>query len=316
LRTDFLIACVMMVLVSCVFYKRNIVLTNTVLIVLGIIISQIGFRGQGAAETNFLTFDQPWLYSGIPLISILAGLFGIPEIVKSLKWTVPESFTNIAAESKSPRFSLASSLRGGLIGICCGLLPGIGTIISSSVAHTVESKIHKQNTPYDALCRLTSAESANNSSLVIVLVPLLAIGLALIPSEMFLYSILQVKNWYPGEETYSLLGLNIYQLLIASLTITGIVSFFMCYSLVLLTNRWLYNNLKLLNFIALSVMTFGIIYAGSLEMNIIFFLGCFAILSIVGVWFIEISFVPLIAGYFLGSPLIDGLVVLHQLYIV
>ena len=61
-------------------------------------------------------------------------------------------------------------------------------------------------------------------------------------------------------------------------------------------------------------MTAAVIYAGGLVEAKTFFLISFAVLSIVGVIFKKVDFIPLVAGYFIGDIFIDTIVILQFLY--
>jgi hypothetical protein len=58
----------------------------------------------------------------------------------------------------------------------------------------------------------------------------------------------------------------------------------------------------------------AIFYAGSLVEARLFFIASFVILACIGLLFLKVDFIPLIAGYFLGDVLIDSVVILRQLY--
>ncbi len=314
MRTDFLFAIIVIIFAAAIFYKKNSFIVNTLLLVCGVVVSQIGLRMQGGTEQNFLTFDQPWLYAGIPMISLLGGLVAVPMIVNGARWSLEETTVLLENTQTSPKFNLLSSIRGGIIGLFCGLIPAIGTQISSGVAWALERKFYTTDKPYDFMSRLTSAESANNSSQITVLVPLLVIGLAIVPSEMILLDLIEMKFWYPGQETWSLYGIEFYQWLGICLATSAAVCFLVCYTFISVMHIWLKNNLVLLNRIALVIISSAIFYAGSLVEARLFFIASFIILACIGLLFLKVDFIPLIAGYFLGDVLIDSVVILRQLY--
>lgn len=314
MRTDFLFTVIVIIFAAAVFYKKNSATVNTILLICGVVVSQIGLRMQGGTEQNFLTFDQPWLYAGIPMISLLGGLVAVPMIVNGARWSLEETSTSLQNTQVSPKFNLFSSIRGGIIGLFCGLIPAIGTQISSGVAWALERRFYSTDKPYDFMSRLTSAESANNSSQITVLVPLLVIGLAIVPSEMILLDLIEMKFWYPGQETWSLYGIEFYQWLGICLAFSAAVCFLVCYTFISVIHIWLKNNLVLLNRIALVIISLAIFYAGSLVEARLFFIASFVILACIGLLFLKVDFIPLIAGYFLGDVLIDSVAILRQLY--
>ena len=164
------------------------------------------------------------------------------------------------------------------------------------------------------MARLTSAESANNGSQITVLVPLLVLGIAIVPSEMILLSVIKTKSWMPGESVWALGGLDFYQWLILGLVSSSIICYTVCYTFIKLISRWLGRNLNLINKICVLIMAAAVFYAGWLIEARTFFISTFVIFSLVGVYFKRIDFIPLVAGYFIGGILIETIEILTFLY--
>jgi TctA family transporter len=209
------------------------------LVSIGIILSQIGLRSQGSAEREFLTFGQPFMYGGIPMISVLGGLIAIPLIMQYMNWQEEISYTYKSKEKKDINFPVWSSIRGGLIGLFTGLLPAIGTQIGSNLAWRIEKIFYSKNNDKSVLSRLTSAESANNGSQITVLVPLLILGIAIVPSEMILLSIIDTKSWIPGQSSWTLLGFGFYPWLMITLIMSSFICYLVCSVFVNLISKWL-----------------------------------------------------------------------------
>jgi len=315
MRTDFIFGITLVIILFCLLYKSNKKIVNAILILLGIIISQVGLRNQGAAEREFLTFGQPWLYGGIPMISVLAGLIAVPLVIRYITWKENNDVIGISKVTETaPRFPFASVLRGGILGLFTGLLPAIGTQIGSNLAWYVEKKLKPSNSNQHVMARLVAAETANNGSQITVLVPLLIIGIAIVPSEMLLLSILETKFWMPGQNTFDILGLNFYQLIILSLITASIVSYLSCYTFLSLIYRFLKNNLILLNRLTLIIMTVAVVYSGSLVEARMFFLATFMAFAGLAIWLKNVDFIPFVAGYFIGDIFIDSWVILSYIY--
>lgn len=315
MRTDFIFLIACLIVLFCLTYKKNSKATNITLTMCGIIMSQVGYHGEGSAAREFLTFGQPFLYAGIPFIAVLAGLIAVPLIIahhRDLKVKISEcSMPKQQVDNKLPIFSI---LRGTGLGLVAGLLPVIGTQISSYLAWYSEKKFYAGNNNNSVLQRLTAAESANNSSAIAVMIPLLMLGIAIIPSEMILLSVIQIKSWMPGQEYMMIGNFGFYQYLTLAVMGGAGISYLLCYSFLNLVHRWISKNINILNLVALVVLTLSVLYVGSLVEARLFFISCFLILSCVALIFKKTDFIPLVAGYFVGDLLVNSAMVMNFLY--
>jgi putative tricarboxylic transport membrane protein len=315
MRTDTLTAILLVILIFAIFYKKNKQWVNLLLAVLGVGVSQIGLVSPGGEETNFFTFGLTWLYGGVPMISVIGGLISMPLIVEYIRWNKLEDAIDIkTGPEPEVRFPFFSVLRGSILGLFTGLVPAVGTQIGSNLAWAVEKKFKPANTIEDTIARLTSAESANNGSQITVLVPLLVIGLAIVPSEMILLGILELKGWVPGESTWAMASFGFYAWLMFSLIASAFISFLICYTFVGVISPILRKNLTLLNKFCIIIMTAAVFYSGSLIESRLFFLSTFAFFSFIAIYFKNISFIPLVVGYFVGDALVDNIEILLYLW--
>lgn len=315
MRTDFTFGVTVVIIAFCTLYKSNPRWMNSLLVAAGVVISQVGMRSTGSSEREFLTFGQPFLYGGIPMIAVLAGLIAVPLIVQYMGWRDPVE--NVHMNDKiepSVRYPIFSTLRGSVLGLFTGLLPAIGTQIGSNLAWFIEKKFYPKDDHRSVLARLTAAESANNGSQISVLIPLLVIGIAIVPSEMILLSILETKFWMPGKETWKVVGLNFYEWFIITLVSCSIFCYLTCYTFLSWINPWLKKNLDLLNKACILLLSIAVLYSGSLVEARVFFLMSFAVFSAIALAFRRVDFIPLVAGYFIGDIFIDSIVILQFLY--
>ena len=314
LRTDFTMLIMLIIILFCIFYKSNSKIMNLFLVSGGVIISQIGLRNQSAGEREFLTFDQPFMYGGIPMIAVLGGLLAIPLINKYIVWKEKTTNIDLNVTETKIKFPFWSSIRGGILGLFTGLLPAIGTAIGSNLAWRVERIFFPKDDPTSVISRLTSAESANNGSQITVLVPLLILGIAIVPSEMILLSVIETKSWMPGESTWMLMNLNFYEWLMVSLITSSIICYLVCYTFIKIISNWIGKHLNLINKLCILIMAVAVFYAGYLVEARTFFMSCFIIFSLIGILFKKIDFIPLVAGYFIGDILIDTILILSFIY--
>ena len=172
---------------------------------IGLLLAVIG-TDPIAGNTRF-TLDLPNLYSGIDLVAVAMGLFGVSEILYTLEQSgrsrgkIGEigrlSFTR--EDWKRSRGPIA---RGSLLGFPIGVLPGGGGVLSSIVSYGVEKKVSKRPHEFGrgAIEGVAGPETANNASSVSAFIPLLTLGL---PSNAVLALILGAlmsQNITPGPE--------------------------------------------------------------------------------------------------------------------
>lgn len=319
MRTDFIFVVCLLILLFCLVLRKNHMLINFLLIIIGIFVSQIGLHGVGAAEREFLTFGQPFMYAGIPMIAMLGGLIAVPLIVQNMNWQATPAKQNFNNKNKRQvahltNFPLWSSLRGSVLGFLSGLIPVIGTQIGSYLAWYAEGKLKPRNQHNDTMSRLTAAESANNSGGIAVLIPLLILGIAIVPSEMILLGVLKTKYWQPGLESLTIAGAGFVPLLVVSLVACSIFCYLICYSFLHLINNWLRSNLRFINIAAILMLSIMVFYAGSLVEARSFFIACFVALSTVALVLKQIDFKPMVVGYFLGDLTINSAVILTFIY--
>lgn len=180
----------LLVFLVLLFYQKQNIFINLLQIVLGIF---LGLLGSNTIQSFSITFGQSWLLPGLNDMLVIFIMFVLPNIVQY--WNASKSFlpisllsplkTGIGILSKYQK----SMMRGSVIGGVSGLIPGIGTSISSQLSYFVESKFSKSIT-----ARIISAESANNSAVLTSLIPLLLFGLPILASEALILDLLSFKG--------------------------------------------------------------------------------------------------------------------------
>jgi len=167
------------VLVSITSKQKVLALTFAIT---GLIIGHIGYD---VLRQEYFLSTANFLPSGIPFLPVFIGFLMLPEIFSYARRTLPVPVINLNDFGFRTRLQnllkfppVLSSLRGSLIGAIMGLVPMVGTSISSMVAAVVEKKINNNNQKI-----VISAEAANNSASITVLIPLIFLVLPIIPSE-------------------------------------------------------------------------------------------------------------------------------------
>ena len=152
---------------------------------IGAFVGLIGIDPQSGGPR--LTFGTLYLQDGVPIIMMIAGLFGIPELVSGFKWgqNRPAPINNYFAQLfdgfKTTLRLWRDSFRGGWIGFIAGLLPGVGPV-GDMLAYGATVKAH----PNDKFGvgnpkGLAGCEGANNAQKAGSLIPTVLFGIPASP---------------------------------------------------------------------------------------------------------------------------------------
>jgi putative tricarboxylic transport membrane protein len=143
---------------------------------------------------------------GIDFIPVAIGLFGIAEIIRIMvEPYVPPSLTSVRMRELYPnreeaRRSVMPILRGSLVGCLTGMLPGSSAALASFIAYSVERSVSPQKEKFGTgmIEGVAAPESANNSAVIMALIPLLCLGIPFSPVSAVLLAGLQMHNVTPG----------------------------------------------------------------------------------------------------------------------
>jgi putative tricarboxylic transport membrane protein len=171
--------------------------------VLGLMIALVGVDPM--TGTPRLNFGMPSLYQGIDFIPVAIGVFGIAEVLASLERSdkVEPIKTRLkdmwltAEDWATCRFSI---LRGGVIGLFVGIMPGAGASVASLLSYLAERKFSKnpEKFGHGAIDGLAAAESANNAASHGALIPMLSLGIPGNASSAVLLAALILHGIKPG----------------------------------------------------------------------------------------------------------------------
>ena len=170
---------------------------------LGLLLGTVG-PSPAAAEYRY-TFGQVYLMSGLSLVIVALGFFGVPEAVAMLA----------RGGAIARRVSLGGGwldgvrdvlrhwtlvVRGALIGTVAGLLPAVGANASTWVAygHAVSTSRDKPRFGRGDIRGVIAPESANNSTVAADLVPTLLFSVPGGPAAAVLLGALFAHGYYPG----------------------------------------------------------------------------------------------------------------------
>ncbi|MEW6231047.1 MAG: tripartite tricarboxylate transporter permease [Chloroflexota bacterium] len=176
-----------------------------VAVALGLFLSTVGIDITLGFQR--FTFGNPNLLGGISFIPAMIGLFGVSEVLRIVlrgqmhlayaKLEKGASF--LPAIGAVWRYRL-NALRGGIVGLITGVLPGAGADIGAWLAYGVSKRFSKEPEKYGrgSMEVVVEAGVANNSDLAAEWIPTLVFG---IPGDAFtavVIGILMLKGLRPG----------------------------------------------------------------------------------------------------------------------
>ncbi len=148
---------------------------------LGLMIAVIGL--DMVFGTNRLIFDNWNLLGGLSFIPVLIGLFALPEIIDFFTKHTSEHVKTAAMSGVGARFEdfrrcFKSILRGSLIGVVLGAIPGIGGAPSAFLSYSEARRTspNRENFGKGELEGVAAAEAGNNGVAGATMIPLLALG--------------------------------------------------------------------------------------------------------------------------------------------
>lgn len=152
------------------------------------------------------TFDNPQLDSGLDIVPVLIGAFGIPQIIKVLSerksLVQAQKFTRVVPEIKTIFKNIKTIFRSSMIGVGIGAVPGIGEDIAGWVSYGVNKskKPKPEEKPFGEgnPSGLIAAETANNACIGGALIPLLTLGIPGSAPAAMLLGALMLHGVNPG----------------------------------------------------------------------------------------------------------------------
>jgi len=133
--------------------------------------------------TSRFVFGQVNLMSGLTFIPVLIGLFALPEIINFFLQrkaeTAKSQLAGVGASAKDVAKSLKSIIRGSLIGVCLGAIPGIGGAPAAFMSYSEARRTSKDPNSFGKgnIEGVAASESGNNGVAGATMIPLLALGI-------------------------------------------------------------------------------------------------------------------------------------------
>jgi putative tricarboxylic transport membrane protein len=201
-------------------------LLRAVLVTLfGMIMASVGFDDSSGLPR--LTFGMTSLLQGFDLVPVMIGLFGIGEVLSSLREQSAPITTKIGKlmpNREEMRAGLGAAKRATGICLILGLLPGMMPSIGSFISYSIER--YRSRTPQrfgrGAIEGVASAEAANNATAMANLIPLLGLGIPTGPTMALMLAAFNMYGIVPGPLLFTQQGPLVWAL-IASFFIGNVI---------------------------------------------------------------------------------------------
>jgi putative tricarboxylic transport membrane protein len=274
-----------------------------IMALMGLALSTVGM--DAITGVYRFTFDSVGLSDGIAFTTVVIGLFSISEILLLLERTtlgkvVLEQGKRSLFNVKELMSTLATMIRGSLLGFFSGILPGAGASVASAMAYTTERKMAADSSKFGQgdLRGLAAPESANNAAACGSFVPMLTLGVPGSGTTAVMMGALTMYNITPGPQLFAEQPTLVWAL-IASLMIGNIILLVLNLPLVGFFARLLSIPSYILIPIIATVSFVGVYAIHSTIFDLLLCMG----LGIVGYILRKFDFplAPLILGFVLGE---------------
>lgn len=301
-NTKILVGLLLIVTLAMIVTVSNRWFVNVLLIATGLMLGVIGYNSY--LNINIATFDNMFLYAGLPMPVVLICLFAIPQMLRF--WdTEIKSVTEKAYKLGQVYILNPIALAGStLIGFLGGLIPGLTTVFSSTAAYNVSMLFTK-----DPVKRIVVSETANNAGAFSMLLPLLIFGVPLIGSEAILLFLMEQKGFNLVEFE---LGAMLPELA-TGLILVNAVGFMIAWPLSKTVPFFYKFDMKIVITVLLLALFGVVVYTGIMDYSVWYYLICFVILAPVGVLLRNVDTLPLVFAFIIHDKLIDGIFRLTQL---
>ena len=285
----------------CIISKQSIV-TNVLLVIFGLFLGSIGYNT--AFSTPFLTFDNIYLYSGLPFIVVSIMLFAVPQLLQNTKIKDSSDFFNIPSKFKIHRLNILTSTIYSFIGFITGLVPGLTTVLSSYTAYFVSTVITD-----NPIKRIVASETANNSGAFSQLLPMLLFSIPILSSEAYLLNLLDMKGFNPNYLEVS----NLITAICVSLIAINLIGLLLAWPMAKYIGYLYAIKMSTIMYFLLFLLLLLVVYLGYAHNSLNFYLlSCIGLLPITYL-LRNIDTTPLVFAFLIQDPLLDNILRLPAL---
>lgn len=169
--------------------------------VIGILLSTIGI--DIINQYPRFVYSNPNLFGGISIIPAMIGLFGISQMIDTLRsteWPKVSGLPRIVPHIREVLTHWRTILRSSAVGTGIGAVPGVGENIASLLSYDLAKRSSKKSHEFGkgSYEGIVAAETANNACVPGAHIPLLTLGIPGSPTTAVLLGALILHGVRPG----------------------------------------------------------------------------------------------------------------------
>lgn len=171
--------------------------------ILGLLVSQVGLDGMNAYPR--FSYGSINLMSGISLIPVMIGLFGFPEIVQGIMRVTGSDPVRPSPLKMAQGFGILlrnklNMLRSSIIGICVGIIPGVGEDTGGWLSYWAarSSSKNKETFGKGNFEGVIASESGSNACIGGSMIPVLSLAIPGSAPTAVLLAAMWLHNLRPG----------------------------------------------------------------------------------------------------------------------
>jgi TctA family transporter len=176
---------------------------------LGLLVSCVGMENPGAVPR--FTFGATDLLGGIEVIPALVGVFAISEVIRHMVQPDPPPIPRrklksiLAGQLELTRKYWRQMMRGNIVGIIIGVLPGAGADMAAWISYAMSKRFSKEPKKFGTghVEGLVEAGASNNASLASGWVPSLLFGIPGDTIAAIVIGVLYMKGLNPGPTLFT-----------------------------------------------------------------------------------------------------------------
>jgi putative tricarboxylic transport membrane protein len=175
------------------------------MLAVGLLLGSIGADVQ--TGTARFTLGYFHLYDGISIIVIAMGLFGVSEIIMSVRdrpFKIEQKITlrSLLPTRQDARRSVAPMLRGTGVGTIIGPLPGAGLALAAFLSYAIEKRVADDPSRFGrgAIEGVAAPEAANNAAAQTAFIPTFALGIPGTATMAIMLGALMLHGIAPGPQ--------------------------------------------------------------------------------------------------------------------
>jgi putative tricarboxylic transport membrane protein len=298
---------------------------NMLLFAFGMFLGKIGesIVPIGVFMPELIPYETfPDLLVGLPLFPVILALFVVPVLINNSGYdqtgfdTFKEKIRTlpIIEHIKNYKQHWMAGIRGSVLGSFFGLVPHLNNTIASNFSYSWEKRRRLRNGTYEEngdMASLISAETANNSSTFLTLMPLVLLGIPITTSEAILVHILDRSAIIVDYSTTIATGL--FNELTLYFVLCNLVALVLAWPMVSHLHYMYKLPLKWLFAITMAVLLALLVYMGDTYGTIAYYVWTFVVLAPIGYLLRKTDTLVIILAFVLSDKVVGAM---YRFYII